>query len=427
MYKSSVFNFWAKFSENTNILYNGISGAIYEFSDEERSIAEKSLESTSNLDGLGNSLFEGGFLVEDSLDEVTYLLNNKTWNCNNQKILEITISPTYECNFRCRYCYTEFAEGIITDKIENTIITFLEKEIPKYDQTNINWFGGEPLLCSSAIKRMSEKIKHIGDVHKKIVLLFLTSNGYLLTHQKAKVFFESGIRYFHFTIDGDPKCHDSNRVLANGKSTYKKIFNNLLSILKTLPGAHLTLRMNISESNIDSIFTTLDTIPHQFRNRVQLNITPIILPDEVIHPELLTKINKSIRYGIEHGFSYFDSQIGHERSSFCNANKLNNFQLGPDGRVYKCSPTDKPEVFVGKLNEDGSIILNENYLKWHSNDGFSDGCKSCIYLCFCLGGCRLNNLRDFTEKSCKIKFEDIDNMIINKYLAVQNENSSKSN
>lgn len=58
-------------------------------------------------------------------------------------------------------------------------------------------------------------------------------------------------------------------------------------------------------------------------------------------------------------------KTGYHQSITCYAAKKNSLVIGSDGMVYKCTVHfDLPENQVGKLHENGTIELNENFLKW---------------------------------------------------------------
>jgi uncharacterized protein len=434
MLKSSRFNFWASINDNEeqHLLFNGISGALYELDAQERiwtrsflDVPDKSLNSNSlnpKEADLRRSLIEGGFVIPDDVDEIEMLLTRNQLECIDHHILDLVIAPTYGCNFRCTYCYVDFNAKRISADVEERVVKYVERVLPQYQQVNISWFGGEPLLCLDAVLRVSRQITEIAHRYYEVRLYnFISTNGYLLNLETAHKLFEAGIRFFHITIDGLPRYHDQRRVLANGNPTYTIIKENLVNMLTNIPDAHITLRSNVDESNIDSLHEVLDEIPATFRRRIQVNITPVRNDDKTPSVKLYQKINHVTRYALEIGYLYSDIPIPINRRTFCAADKFNNFQIGWDGTLYKCSPaTNKPEVKVGHLNAQGLQELNQNYEVWHKAPLMTDHCFDCPYLCFCAGGCRLERLRGAQELSCRDEYRDIGNLIINRYMAILN-------
>jgi uncharacterized protein len=423
MLKPSRFNFWATLDEGRYLLFNGISGALYELDSTERHevldiLNNSDISCVAEGETLAESLAQGGFIISEQVDEVEYLLDRNEIACMHHNVLDLTISPTYQCNFRCKYCYVNFDQGRMSPDVEHRVSKYMEYVFPLYQQVNITWFGGEPLMCMDTVLRLSEKISQIADYHGVALYLFVTTNGYLLTPQNARRLFDVGIRFFHVTIDGSPSCHDNLRVLVNGDSSYMRIYQNIQSLLEQLPDTFLTLRMNTDETNITKLTEVLDDIPVDYRHRVQLNITPIIREGEVCSLDLYQKINQTTRYALENGYSYYDMSIPTNRYTFCAADKRSNFQIGPAGTLHKCSPSDKPEVEVGYLTDQGWPKFNERNDVWHNVLKTRNECLECPYLCFCGGGCRLERLRETYAPACRDKYNDIENLIINYYLGL---------
>tara|TARA_Y100000294_G_C8546833_1_gene333557 strand:- start:1007 stop:1834 length:828 start_codon:yes stop_codon:yes gene_type:complete len=269
---------------------------------------------------------------------------------------------------------------------------------------------------------VSQQIKNFAGYHKVELQNFITSNGYLLKLETAFKLFEAGIRFFHITVDGPSHHHDQLRVLAGGGPSYAEIMKNLRDLLTYIPQAHLTLRMNADEKNVDSLYEVMDDIPADFRQRIQVNIFPILYGGKIPAVRVYQKINRMIRYALRNGYQYYDIHIPVKRKTFCTADKYNNFQIGFDGTLYKCSPaTDKVEVKVGQLNAEGLPELGEAYNVWHEVPVVQSYCQECSYLCFCPGGCRLDRLRGTNDLACRNKYSDIENLIINRYLAIIND------
>lgn len=432
MLKASRFNFWASINEEQHLLFNGISGALYELDEHERIWTLRFLDapnkplnshSLNSIEtDLHRSLIEGGFVIPDDVDEIETLFIRNQLECIDHHILDLVVAPTYGCNFRCTYCYVDFKAMRISADVEERVVKYVKRVLPQYQQVNISWFGGEPLLCLDTVLRVSKQITELAHRYNEVRLYnFISTNGYLLNLETAYRLFEAGIQFFHITIDGPPCYHDQLRVLTNGNPSYARIKENLINVLINIPDAHITLRMNANESNVDFLHEVLDEIPAAFRRRIQVNITPIRYEDKTPSVKLYQKINHVSRYALEIGYLYSDTSIPINRRSFCVADKCNNFQIGWDGTLYKCSPaTNKPEVKVGHLTAQGLLELNQNYEVWHKVPLMSDHCFVCPYLCFCAGGCRLERLRGTQELSCRDKYKDIGNLVVNRYMAIIN-------
>lgn len=428
MLKSSQFNFCSSLHADSNLFFNGISGALYQLNSEEKDLALSLIsdpEQQLNTDRgeiLYKCLIKGGFIIPDQIDEAECLVDFNKRECSDHKVLDLVICPTYGCNFRCKYCYVDFKAHKMSLETENRIVKYVHRVLPQYQQVNLSWFGGEPLLSLETVIRVSKQINELVKCTHGKFYNFITTNGYLLNLDNAYKLYEVGIRFFHVTIDGASRYHDKLRVLADGQPCYSTLIENLQNVLINFLDSHLTLRMNVNEENIESCTEVLDTISSDLRKRVQINITPILYEDRTPSLSLYKKINEVTRYAIKNGYLYYDTKIPVGRRTFCAADKINNFQIGSDGTLYKCSPAhNKPEVKVGVIDEEGKANFNKNYQTWHQESPIiGKKCANCPYLCFCAGGCRLERLRDSQEMTCQDKYQDLENLIINRYLAINN-------
>ncbi len=428
MLKPSRYNFFAHLAEQTYLAFNGISGALYELDQGEYQIIQHLLEQQGVSETADPAivclLAEGGFLIPGDVDEVATILQRGQLECAHHTTWDLTISPSYECNFRCTYCYVDFVPGRMTLSDELRVIRFVERNLPSYKQLNLTWFGGEPLLCLPSVKRMNRQIAELCACQGVRFYSFLTTNGYLLTRKNLASLLALGIRYYHVTVDGPAAYHDRLRVRAGGAPTFARILENINVLLADFPETHLTLRMNVAEDNVGHLTELLGAIPVSYRARVQVNIAPIEGCAVQPSPDLYKQINQAYRQALEMGYAYYDLPISIKKSTYCHADKRNNFQIGPGPRVYKCSPSGKPEVQVGILDEAGQLCLNAKYEQWHAAPLFLDKCHECRYLCFCRGNCRLQRLRNTIHENCTARYQDLENLIINRYLAVVNSQTN---
>ncbi len=424
MFKASKFNFWATPTSDKYLIFNGISDALCELTLEEATKAKQCLDLNGNTQTdpeIRDVLINCGFLIPSGVDEVEFLVSRSHKACLTSSVLELVISPTYECNFRCKYCYENFVPGRMLEKIEASILKFIEEQIRRHSRLEVNWFGGEPLLCLETVLRMSEQISQIANRSGVETLFLIATNGYLLNRDNAKLLLSAGVVNIHLTIDGPADCHDRLRVTTNGSATYERILRNMLSILDLSDDVNLTLRVNVDDTNIDRIPELLAIFPQTVSERVTLNITPIRSEVQPVSTALHRKINKVRQKALQSHWKYADVLIPVGRKTHCAADKHCNYQIGPDGTLYKCTPTlSKPEVCVGHISNEGKSCLHANAESWNSASVVWDHCLSCKFLCFCLGGCRIQRLRGNVDMSCRDEYADIENMITNRYIAACN-------
>lgn len=103
-------------------------------------------------------------------------------------------------------------------------IDFLWEHSVDCTDINIGFYGGEPLLEFSLIKKAvfySQK-KFKG----KVLTFSITTNATLLTEEMIHFFAANNI-YLMISLDGPKEINDSNRVFVNGQGTYDKVMEKI--------------------------------------------------------------------------------------------------------------------------------------------------------------------------------------------------------
>lgn len=401
------------------MLFNGRTGALVRID-----AAEEADKIRKTLDGDGNyrvdELLHLGFLWDgDEKSEIDEVVSRRRSVKTASSCFEITISPTYACNFRCKYCYVDFDKDYtaMNSDIEVRVLKFMGNVVGQFSRTNVTWFGGEPLLVWELVSRMARELSFYAARQNVRIEQFLTTNGYLLTAPVADSLVESGINWFHVTIDGSGNGQDSRRVLRDGTGTYEVVLANFIRMLKQHPKAGGTLRMNLEPDSIESASPLLDEIPEELRGRIQVHPTPVIREGVLWDKSLYRDIALIVFEALRKGYAYYDNDIPAGRQFHCNAEYEHDFQIGSDGSLHKCSPSGKPEVTVGYIDENGKPRFNIQNQHWMDADEVDRACTNCEYLCFCQGGCRLIRIRNTKESDCRDKYSAMEQHVVNRWYA----------
>lgn len=192
-----------------------------------------------------------GFLKENpiteicnpEIDDIDYFLHNK--------LSQLTLQVTRQCNFRCNYCSFTYGDNITNrnhdsvsmswETAKKTIDFFATYSRDKRDH-NIGFYGGEPLLEKELIYKCIEYSKKVFE--GKHLTFGMTTNGSLLTPEVAQYLIDSGMSIL-VSMDGPKRIHDKNRKLwGTGGGTFDLIEENLNRIRTEMPEYFKKLRFN---------------------------------------------------------------------------------------------------------------------------------------------------------------------------------------
>lgn len=135
-----------------------------------------------------------------------------------EKTLEHTSNPIYMtlgitsgCNYNCKHCGNNSTSVKKTDLNKNEIFDLLDQMI-EMKLLKLNFTGGEPTTNPNLIEYM----RH---VKGRIPRITITTNGSLITRQKARELKEAGLNMAKVSLDGLSEFHNKFR---NHEGAYEK-------------------------------------------------------------------------------------------------------------------------------------------------------------------------------------------------------------
>ena len=262
MYKFSNYNIVVEHNEDV-LLYNTLSGveSICKMPRKYKDCFSTNFNSNDFDDEQIRRLCIKGFIVYDDFDELSKLHCVAIDAINNDNVLNLIINPTEKCNFRCKYCYESFDNGIMSQETQNEIINFVRHNIYKYSSLFVSWFGGEPLLAMNVIKNMSKEFMDICNKNRKTYKAGITTNGYLLNYETFETLLSMNVLNYQITLDGYKEVHDKQRVDIHNKGTFDTIYNNLLKIKQSKKQNFIVnVRINFSRDSFNNIEKVFETI-----------------------------------------------------------------------------------------------------------------------------------------------------------------------
>jgi len=292
----------------------------------------------------------------------------------DNKTLELIILPTEECNFRCTYCYEDFAIGKMSPKIVEALKRFITKRAEELSNVSIEWFGGEPMLEYGIVTDVMDHTQRL--FGGKSLNGSMTTNASLLDEKRFRKLVSLGVSSYQISLDGLPIDHDMTRKNRGGNGTFDKIWQNLTQIceIKDLDFSIL-LRVHFSPeklANLPKFIVMLDeAFGHDERFRIFLK--PIGRyggeNDGVI--EELSKIEEeqvfSQLLSLRPNIKMEDGTRGATMKNMpvCYAAKANAFVVRANGLLSKCTVDLRSQKnLVGKINDNGSLDLDVQKMKY---------------------------------------------------------------
>lgn len=403
-WKPSRFNARVVSDDGTLILYNSLTGAFSGFRPGMRSEVEAMLRRrgiSARVEGLTKYLSERGYIVEERANEFERFRLARGNAQYRRDALELILLASEECNFRCVYCYEDFARGTMEPWVRRSIIEMIERRASTLNTLAISWFGGEPLLGLEAIREIAPAALEISQRHSLPFRSDMTTNGYLLTPDVFRELISWNIRGFQITIDGTPEAHNQKRVLKGGGDTFDTIMANLRATrLETQPFG-ITIRINFDKNNLSRMEALTDELKREFGDdcRYQLRFYPVgtwggpnddklevcgMSAGHETQSLQLMAHRKGIN--VESKLPYMQPSTG---LGVCYAARPYNLLIGADGKIMKCTIAldTADHNIVGHLTKDGRAQLDVDKLsRWVAPYYEDDAhCKSCFYVPVCQG------------------------------------------
>lgn len=216
----------------------------------------------------------------DELDRARYLLQSSKFN---YAAIEMAILTTRDCNFRCTYCTENGAynDSHLDPEMARTALEYAKAivEAKGTSHVKVAYYGGEPLLNLDTLLFSAQQFHAAFKNTSMQLVLFVITNGYLLTPSTFDKLARAGVRTFQITLDGPRAIHDERRHLSSGGGTWDRIVTNIQHVVHDSRMDSLGIRINVDAHNAGSIPCLLDELVGQEileDPRVQLYVAPVI-------------------------------------------------------------------------------------------------------------------------------------------------------
>ncbi len=291
--------------------------------------------------------------------------------CTDSRFLELIILPTEDCNFRCTYCYEDFAIGRMSPEIVTGLKALLKRRVGDLEDLSLSWFGGEPLAAYDIVLDVMRYACRLCANGRPSISGGITTNGALLTLVRCRELREVAISNYQISLDGWGEVHDRTRRRRNGKGTFTQIWRNLCAISDADIDIRCTLRLHLTRSNIESVRHLIREIRSRLDPaRFSIFLKPVEnlggdsvrrMADELLgHGEEMRTIIKSLLAEIPPTMSDgFNDTLTGSTPHVCYAARANSFVIRANGSVAKCTVAFHDDRnCVGMLLPDGRIKLD---------------------------------------------------------------------
>jgi uncharacterized protein len=386
-------------------VYNGLSGQAMSLSVDEWSATCEFLAGSETFPTveLLRDLTLGRMIVNQDLDELELLERRYRDETADHSSFGLTIVTSLGCNFDCPYCYQVKPRAVLDDETQRLLLEVLDEQLPNIKTFQVTWFGGEPLLATERLFELSEEFLRRTEDAGVYYVADIVTNGYLLTPETAQRLRDYGVEGAQITLDGPAETHNLMRPLRNGRGTFDVILDNVVACADIL---HISIRVNLDASNVGEYERLLDLLAERgLGGRIDVYPAQIVAydegigaPSETYQPQCFTLTQFA---GVRRDFMAYARRLGLASASLpqpintpCTAVRVNELVVGANGELYKCwdSVGNASEV-IGHLSSWKDP--NDRVLKWLRYDPFEDeGCRSCIALPTCMGGCAHHQMND---------------------------------
>jgi uncharacterized protein len=367
-------------------------------------------------------LFSRGLLVPRDVDELDLLRIRTQAARYDEARLGVTLAPTLACNLACRYCFeggvTPGRAASLTRAMEETIVQHIAQAARGKKHLDLCWFGGEPLLTTKAIARISARLIPACDRAGVAYTASLVTNGVLLTPETIAALARCRVRFMQVTVD-IPAAEKRDRL---GRPTLDRVLDNLVLASRTLPAY---LRINVGRDDEGEFDRLSDGLRRRrLHERLQslyyayvfgpecgaLGCRPAAADYPAHVRTVVRERRKALALGLPVNVTCQPESLG------CVATARAHQVIGPDGRLYKC-PEDLglPERAYGSIAA-GAAARLANWTPWLTYDWLSDArCARCPALASCGGGCphrRLFQPLQFDQiRYCEGYLQDLEDRI----------------
>ena len=177
-----VFNY-----KDTHYIYDSGSGSLHECDELTAQFVKAKYEKKGDMPELTEeklkeiesdlaALAQQGFFLREEV---------KTYPLKSNEVKALCLHICHDCNLRCRYCFADegayhSAREFMSEETAKKAIDFLIANSGNRKMLEVDFFGGEPLMCLQTIKNVVAYARSEAEKAGKKFLFTTTTNALLL-------------------------------------------------------------------------------------------------------------------------------------------------------------------------------------------------------------------------------------------------------
>lgn len=378
--------------DNSVLIYNSLSKCFVKTPLSFANIIKRnSIEYKDLLSEDFDILTNNGFLIPEQTDELkTYIEINdlvRTINSSEKGVKRYNILTTTGCNIRCFYCFEGEIEPIsMTCDTAEHVAEYIIRTRDSNSETNLRWFGGEPLVNNKVIDIITQKLR---DNNIPFVST-MSSNGILFSDQiirKSRDLWN--LKKVRTSFDGLEKEHNKRKNCLS-LNAFKVTSQNIEKLI--CAGIQVDIRFTLDLDNSDELLELAHLLCDKYSNNSLVKMYSRCIFQETT-TDAADKDYERVKRCVEKKEeldSYLRSRgvfdynrllpVGYQ-PYYCAANDPQAVVISPNGNLCSCETIDASSTFWGS-------VLNDNYDEaerdaWLRHDIINPECQSCKFLPSC--------------------------------------------
>lgn len=356
--------------------------------------------------------------INEVLSELLELQHKGVLFSNEAKPVEVFESPaivkslclhiSHDCNLRCGYCFAGSGNfggdrTLMSKEVGRQAIDFLIANSQGRRNSEIDFFGGEPLMNFDTVKEVVDYGNQQAALHNKEFKFTLTTNAILLDDAIIAYLNDNNISVV-LSLDGREHVHDNMRPTCGGSGSYAVVQPRISRLVESRQNQGYYVRGTFTKLNLDFDADVLHMADLGYN---QLSVEPVVGVDETYAfsetdlPELYAAYDRLAEVYLTRrregrGFNFFHFNVDLNNGP-CVAKRLAGcgagheyFAVTPAGDLYPCHQFVGQEefkmgdVWQGMVNRDLSMQFRRTHI-FNKQE-----CPECWARYYCSGGCHAN-------------------------------------